>query len=41
MDALPLGLWGGFFGSVGLMLVGPLAAFARSLMTVASGSIAM
>ena len=35
MDALAIGFWGAFFGSVALMLVGSLAAFARSLQRVA------
>ena len=35
MDALAIGFWGAFFGSVALMLAGSLAAFARSLQRVA------
>jgi GGDEF domain-containing protein len=35
MDPLAIGFWGAFFGSVGLMLAGSLAAFARSLQRVA------
>ncbi|MDB5871343.1 MAG: putative rane protein [Ramlibacter sp.] len=35
MDALAIGFWGAFFGSVALMLAGALAAFARSLHRVA------
>lgn len=35
MDALAIGFWGAFFGSVALMLAGSLAAFARSLRRVA------
>lgn len=35
MDALVIGFWGAFFGSVGLMLAGSIAAFARSLHRVA------
>lgn len=35
MDSLATGFWGGYFGSVGLMLVASLAAFARSLHRVA------
>ena len=35
MDALSIGFWGGFFGTVALMLAGSLAAFARSLHRVA------
>jgi len=35
MDVLAIAFWGAFFGSVGLMLAGSLAAFARSLQRVA------
>jgi GGDEF domain-containing protein len=35
MDAVAIGFWGAFFGSVALMLAGSLAAFARSLQRVA------
>jgi len=35
MDMLVVGFWGAFFGTVALMLVGSLAAFARSLQRVA------
>lgn len=35
MEMLAVGFWGAFFGTVGLMLAGSLAAFARSLHRVA------
>jgi GGDEF domain-containing protein len=35
MDALAIGFWGAFFGSVTLMLAGSIAAYARSLQRVA------
>lgn len=35
MNSLVIGLWGAFFGSVALLFVGSLAAFARSLRRVA------
>ncbi|MBG9386997.1 7TM diverse intracellular signaling domain-containing protein [Caenimonas aquaedulcis] len=35
MDVVAVGFWGGYFGSVGLMLAGSLAAFARSQQRVA------
>ncbi|ROZ78210.1 diguanylate cyclase domain-containing protein [Ramlibacter sp. WS9] len=35
MDAVAIGFWGAFFGSVALMLAGSLAAFAASLQRVA------
>jgi GGDEF domain-containing protein len=35
MDSISAAFWGGFFGSVALMLAGSLAAFARSLHRVA------
>jgi GGDEF domain-containing protein len=35
MDSIAIGFWGAFFGSVGLMLAGALAAYARSQHRVA------
>jgi GGDEF domain-containing protein len=35
MDSIAIGFWGAFFGSVGLMLAGSLAAYVRSLRRVA------
>ncbi|WP_395684861.1 diguanylate cyclase domain-containing protein [Caenimonas koreensis] len=35
MDAMAVGFWGAYFGTVGLLLAGSIAAFARSLQRVA------